>query len=182
MQPPPGYPQGQPQQPAQPQAYPPGYAQPGQPPYGMQQYPYYPPRKKGMPGWAWAVIILGILFIGVPMILGILAVIAAPAITTNTRDARRAEGEQLLGSARDYLRVSYARTNSDRDAFAAFTQQAASGEFDGIYYNVDRMPRLSSSPGYDAELTCSPTPKAHDPSRGFMVFRWQDGAAQISWK
>ncbi|MCZ7605578.1 MAG: hypothetical protein M5U25_05770 [Planctomycetota bacterium] len=183
MQPPPGYPQGQPQPPQQPQQpYPPGYAQPGQAPYGMQQYPYHPPRKQGMPGWAWALIIMAVLFIGLPMILGILAVIAAPAITTNTRDARRAEGEQLLGSARDYLRVEFAKTNRDRDAFMAFMLKASSGDFDGIYYTVDRTPGQARRPGYDAEVSCSPTEKAHDPSRGFMVFRWQDGSSQTEWR
>lgn len=181
MQPPPGYPQGQPQ-PQQPQAYPPGYAAPGQPPYGMQQYPYYPPRKKGMPGWAWALIILGFLFIGLPLILGILAVAAVPLITTNTRDARRAEGEQLLGSARDFLRVEYSKTASDREAFSSFAQMAGTGEFDGVYYTVDRTPSPARSPGYDAELSCSPTPQAHDPSKGFVVFRWADGSSQLSWK
>lgn len=180
MQPPPGYPQGQP--PQQPQAYPPGYAQPGQAPYGMQQYPYHPPRKQGMPSWAWALIIMAVLFIGLPMLLGILAVIAAPAITTNTRDARRAEGEQLLGSARDYLRVEYAKSGRDRDAFMAFMLKASGGDFDGLYYTVDRTPGRARRAGYDAEVSCSPTEKAHDPSRGFMVFRWQDGSSQTEWK
>ena len=48
----------------------------------------------------------------VVVIVGILALAAIPLITSNTRDARRAEGEQLLGSARDSARVEYAKSGA----------------------------------------------------------------------
>lgn len=148
MQPPPGYPQGQqnpqfmpanrPQQPAypqhqqpQPQPYPQQQYAPQQyaPQYG--QYPYYPPQKRGLPGWAWGLIIGGIvLFLIVP----VMAVAAIPLMTSNTRDARRAEGEQLLNSARDASRVHYAKTGYAPARLSDFTDPYL---FEGLYFAVD---------------------------------------------
>jgi hypothetical protein len=85
------------------------YPQPGThgPQYqGMPNMPYYPPRKRGMPGWAIALIVVGVLFF---FIIPILALAAIPLITSNTRDARRAEGEQMLGSFTGLVRVAYAK-------------------------------------------------------------------------
>lgn len=48
----------------------------------------------------------------VVVIVGILALAAIPLITSNTRDARRAEGEQILGSMKGQVRVAYAKLGS----------------------------------------------------------------------
>ena len=97
MQPPPGYQQnpqfsgpsnqGPQQYPAGPQ----GYQHPPQQ-YGMTPPPYYPPQKKGMPGWAIALIVCGAGFVFLVLVLAAIPML----VSTNTRDARRAEGEQLL--------------------------------------------------------------------------------------
>lgn len=195
MQPPPGYPQGPQDSGSQnhnqgPQPYnagsqgygpppgPQGYGPPpGPPQYGMQRYPYYPPQKSGMPGWAIALIVCAVLVIPV----GILALAAIPLITSNTRDARRAEGEQLMGTARDYLRVEYSKSGMESEAFRAFSSMASTGAFDGLYYNVDRTARPVSSPSFDAEVTCSPV-KGQSDGHGQNQFRWADGSSQTTWK
>jgi prepilin-type N-terminal cleavage/methylation domain-containing protein len=45
----------------------------------------------------------------VVVIVGILALAAIPLITANTRDARRSEGEQMLGSVKNQGKVAYAK-------------------------------------------------------------------------
>lgn len=160
-----------------------GYGpQTGGPQYGMSPPPGYGaygvPQKKGMPGWAWALIICGILFIGLTMIFGILAVAAIPLITSNTRDARRAEGEQLMGSAMGFTRVAYAKTGQPDEAFRAYEMEAMSGNFDGKYFRVDSVGPSSGS--NDARVTCAPTQSVSD-GHGRMDFRWADGGSQITW-
>lgn len=180
MQPPSGQPQGRYNQ--GPQQYNNGPQQygtpPGGPQYGMQQYPYYPPPKKGMPGWAIALIIGGVAL----FILPIFALAAIPLITSNTGEARQAEGEQLLNSARDYLRIEYSKTMEDRDAFAAFATYHRSGAFDGQYYRVDPTPTLVRGGRYNAQITCSPTPAAAGGKRGQMQFAWVSGESELTWR
>ena len=48
----------------------------------------------------------------VVVIVGILALAAIPLITANTRDARRSEGEQLLGSMKNRVKVAYTKTTA----------------------------------------------------------------------
>ncbi len=48
----------------------------------------------------------------VVVIVGILALAAIPLITANTRDARRSEGEQLLGSMKNRVKVAYTKTGA----------------------------------------------------------------------
>ena len=161
-----------------------GYGpQTGGPQYGMSPPPGYGaygmPQKKGMPGWAWVLIICGVVFIGLPMILGILAVIMMPAITSNTRDARRAEGEQLMGMARDFTRVAYSKTGDANQAFQIFEVDRSKGLFDGTYFNVDSVGH--STGAFDARVTCVPTQSVSD-GHGSMEFRWTDGSNQIRWE
>jgi hypothetical protein len=181
MQPPPGYPkqpQGQPS-PHSPQQAPPGYP----PQYGIQQQPYYPPQKKGMPGWAWGLIVGAIvLFCGFP-VLGILLL---PLVTSNTRDARRAEGEQVMGVARDSARVQYSKTGQNPGKFSSFM---STYELSGHYYNIDdpirdittggRSPSGFGGGHAKAEITC--TPVTPSDGKGRCEFSWSDGNSQIRW-
>jgi hypothetical protein len=184
MQSPPGYPQqpqgqpyphqpqGQPN-PQGPQQVPPGYGPPpGYPQqYGMQQQPYYPPQKKGMPGWAWGLIVgCVLLFCGVP----VLALAAIPLITSNTREARRAEGEQLMGSARDATRVQYSKTGTSPARLSQFTQLYM---FEGEYYRVDDNIQATSA---NATITCSPIMTATD-GKGRIEFAWATGESKVRW-
>lgn len=190
MQPPPGYQQGPQnsgsqnynQGPQQYNARPQGYGPPpGQPQYGMQQYPYSPPQKKGMPAWAIVLIVVGILIFVVPFVIGLGAALIMPSVVSNTRDAQRAEGEQVMGSARDFLRVEYSRTGTESPAFQLFTQTASTGTFDGLYYKVDREARTVNSPRFDAQVSCSPVPGEAE-GHGQMQFQWETGNSETTWK
>jgi prepilin-type N-terminal cleavage/methylation domain-containing protein len=50
----------------------------------------------------------------VVVIVGILALAAIPLITANTRDARRSEGEQMLGSVKNQGKVAYAKLGTNK--------------------------------------------------------------------
>lgn len=167
MQQPPGYnPQQNPQQPQGGQQY-------QQQPYPQQAY--YPPQKKGMPGWAWGLIIGAIvLFCGFPL-LGILAI---PLITSNTRDARRAEGEQMLGSAKGQARIQFAMVNEKPQTFSSFMDQMDLMDLTGQYYRVDDS--IRAKPNDKAEITCSPLQTDSD-GTGHMEFGWASGNSRVSW-
>ncbi len=81
----------------------------------------------------------------VVVIVGILALAAIPLITANTRDARRSEGEQLLGSMKNRVKVAYTKlgdTNfptqltGEMDA-ATRGCGVQTAELSGKYFNVD---------------------------------------------
>jgi hypothetical protein len=188
----PQYPQGpRPAQNQQPYPQPgPQHPQPGapypQPGYGPQQYqgmpqmPYYPPPKKGMPGWAIALIVVGVLFF---FIIPILALAAIPLLTSNTRDARRAEGEQMLGSLRGLVRITYAKQGTHTGIRTLTGSENIGGcgaspmELRGKYYVVrDNVESRMSG----ARLTCDPTTSQSDGS-GHVDFEWSGGEGRYTW-
>lgn len=163
-------------QPNNPEQQPP--AQYGALPQPGQQWPpqYYAPPKRGMPGWAWVLIGCGGLFV-VFIIVGILALAAIPLITSNTRDARRAEGEQLMGSMRNHARVAYSKYGQPFDSLA----DAGITEDDrlGRYYAVNDEIGLEIP--IHGEITCTPLESSTD-GNGNMLFEWDSSAYQIHWE
>lgn len=113
----------------------------------------------------------------VVVIVGILALAAIPLITSNTRDARRAEGEQLMGSARDFSRVEYSKAGVAPANLAG----AGTNAFKGKYYTVDQTagPAASGVAGYDVKLQATPT-SATD-GTGTIHFVWTSGNSSIQW-
>ncbi len=173
---PPGY--GQAQYGAPPQA---GYGPPGMPPY-PPQYQQYPPQKRGMPGWAWVLIILGVGF-AMLMVVGILALAAIPLITSNTSEARRAEGEYLLSALRNRARVAYLRTGNAPLRLTGPSDgvgcDVSRHELTGQYYEVED--RVGAPNDTHGELYASPLQTSTD-GRGTMTFHWQTGDATVSWQ
>ena len=112
----------------------------------------------------------------VVVIVGILALAAIPLITSNTRDARRAEGEQLLGSARDFCRVEYSKTSTPPTSLAA----AGTGAFVGKYFQVTGAPGAGSG-SFDASLSATPVAAGSSDGTGTMFFIWASGNSSISW-
>jgi prepilin-type N-terminal cleavage/methylation domain-containing protein len=106
----------------------------------------------------------------VVVIVGILALAAIPLITSNTRDARRAEGEQLMGAARDHLRVQYSKTGS---ATGLTLTSAGTNAFDGEYFNVDTYTAATPSVLANAKSTGD--------TDGTMNWDWASGNSSISW-
>lgn len=167
-----------PQQPAGYGAPPPQQPHYGAPPYGQ----YYPPPKKGMPGWAWALIGCGGL-LAVFFIVGVLALAAIPLITTNTRDARRAEGEQLMAWMRNQAKVAYARMGTTPKTLMGDYDQGGSNvdpsQLQGTYFSVrDSIGAPSESHG---ELVCDPLQSPTD-GTGRMNFSWDDFGYDIRWE
>lgn len=114
----------------------------------------------------------------VVVIVGILALAAIPLITSNTRDARRAEGEQLLGSARDFCRVEYSKTST----VPANLNGAGAGAFTGKYYAIDQSAAPGSGTGsYNASLQAAPVATGSTDGTGTMYFIWASGNSSISW-
>jgi len=109
--------------------------------------------------------------------VGILALAAVPILIQNTRDARRAEGEQLLGAARDVCRAEYARSGSAATVAAEFTKQVAAGGLDGKYFKIETFGDTSSVGGMDAFVR---TDSAAD-GTGTLDFTWESGQAQFTW-
>lgn len=76
----------------------------------------------------------------VVVIVGILALAAIPLITSNTRDARRSEGEQMLGSMKGQARVAYAKLGRAPSTLnAAYANNGCNvnaGELNGQYFTI----------------------------------------------
>lgn len=111
----------------------------------------------------------------VVVIVGILALAAIPLITSNTRDARRAEGEQLLGSQRDWARVEYSKTGSDATLVAAHGALIAT-QWTGKYFTGTAL-TVGANPASNVK---SSTGSATD-GTGTMTFAWQSGSGTITW-
>lgn len=183
MQQPPGYqpqgPQGGPQYQQGGQQQPQGghqYQQPG-PQYG--QMPYYPPQKKGMPGWAWGLIIGAIvLFCGFPL-LGLALI---PLITTNTSEARRAEAEQMMGSLRGQARIAYSKTATAPTRLTGPVDlggcNVSPPELEGMYFRIDDSIR----PGTRAEARMTANPKSPGDGVGTHEFDWATGNGTYTWQ
>lgn len=119
----------------------------------------------------------------VVVIVGILALAAIPLITSNTRDARRAEGTQLAQSARDWCRIEYSKRGSwDGTAGAAFATEQGTGQWTGNYYNVTAV----TDNGANADITAVATSNPGTTASGgdgdcTLNFQWASGESSISW-
>ena len=109
----------------------------------------------------------------VVVIVGILALAAIPLITSNTRDARRAEGEQLLGSARDATRVQYSKTGTAPATISAFQ---ALTNFSGKYFTMNDTITSTSTTG-----AISTNAGAGSDGTGTITFQWGSGSSTIVW-
>lgn len=154
---------------------PPGYGPPNMPP------PYYgPPQKKGMPGWAWALIIGGVFLF---LILPIMALAAIPLVTSNTSEAKQAEGEQLMGSLKNSARVVYAKTGIEPTRLTGPIGRGGAGcgvspmELDGQYYRVeDRIHKPMAGTG---ELYAKPVTRGKE---GTLRFQYNGGEGKFTWR
>jgi prepilin-type N-terminal cleavage/methylation domain-containing protein len=98
----------------------------------------------------------------VVVIVGILALAAIPLISANTRDARRSEGEQMLGSLKNRVKVAYAKVNGIpatlEGAINGVTGGCgvASGERSGKYFDANNTVGGAGAGNTAATLTISP--------------------------
>jgi hypothetical protein len=98
---------------------------------------------------------------------------------TTLQQARMAEGEQLLGGARNIARVGYAKHGDADGASTEFEAQIEEGYFDGEYYVVRNLhPELKASE-YDAAIEAHP--QTEGDGWGIIKFKWASGESEIIW-
>ncbi|MCZ7605279.1 MAG: hypothetical protein M5U25_04260 [Planctomycetota bacterium] len=120
------------------------------------------------PGGILAVVVVGMLLLLLIPISG----------HGGSRDARRAEGEQLMGSARDFCRVQHNKGKSFEEVHAALEQEVATSAFAGKYYGVEaRIVRLDAG---TARIYVYPTNRGD--GFGSIDFKWDTGESTIRWE
>lgn len=96
-----------------------------------------------------------------------------------TLSAKRSEGEQLLGSARDYCRVEYSKTGDAAAVSKPFAELVEEGTFDGEYFTVREYHAKLEGAGYDAAFEAHPVEQGD--GYGLIMFKWADGSSKIEW-
>lgn len=90
-------------------------------------------------------------------------------------DARRAEGQHLMGTARDTLRVHFGKTGERPKRLSDVLHLE---DFRGDYYVVDD--ELIEISDESATISCTPLVDPKD-GRGFLQFEWKNGNASVRW-
>ena len=115
-------------------------------------------------------IILGAITVILPSLLG----------HSGHGDSRRAEGEQLLGSARDFLRVEYSKMGSVDLIRERFADEIDAGAFTGQYFQIS--PDIEPAP-IGATAHTSPTRESYEgDGTGSITWEWRSGNSTITWE
>lgn len=116
----------------------------------------------------------------VVVIVGILALAAIPLITSNTRDARRAEGEQMLGSMKGQVRVAYAKLGAA--SMTTLTGAIGTGgcgvsatELTGKYFSVDNVVTPVGTTGFTLSTNTTSDGECT------LTTNWGGGDGTFSW-
>ncbi|MCA8916992.1 MAG: hypothetical protein KDB90_16500 [Planctomycetes bacterium] len=101
-------------------------------------------------------------------------------ITSPTPVPKRAEGEQLLGLARDYCRVEWSKSHDVEKVRQMLTAEVKAGHFRGKYFDV--APDLKPT-RHGAMLHTTRTTNAEEyDGTGFMTFDWDTGEWEVRWE
>ena len=98
---------------------------------------------------------------------------------TSIQRARMAEGEQLLGSARDYSRVEYSKTGAVDAVAEKFPEFVEGGDFEGKFYHVKVLHADMENCSYDAAIETHP--QTDGEAWGLMLFHWASGRSKVEW-
>lgn len=114
----------------------------------------------------------------------ILFVLATPLfVPSGGRDARRAEGEQMLGSLKNQARVAMAKADSPPWTLTGALEDGGcnvdTAELEGKYYMVD--PRIELLPDGTARLRAYPRADNKDQAAGYLTFTWGGGDGRFQW-
>ena len=109
------------------------------------------------------------------IVAAIVALAAIPLMSTSGRDARRAEGEHLMGAARDACRTAYVKHGKVEDARAALRDQLQ--DFEGKYYSVAGELEILDQ----ERARVKAMPHGADQPIGYMEFDWSTGESNIAW-
>ncbi|MBZ0134760.1 MAG: prepilin-type N-terminal cleavage/methylation domain-containing protein [Planctomycetes bacterium] len=112
----------------------------------------------------------------VVVITGILALASVPVISASTQDARRSEGELILGTVRDVARIEYARTGTSPKKLSDCGVKAK--DRTGNYFKVQNA--IANSNIQDARIRAVSI--SGDDGRGDLHFTWNSGASEFRWR
>ncbi|MCZ7608143.1 MAG: hypothetical protein M5U25_19275 [Planctomycetota bacterium] len=98
---------------------------------------------------------------------------------TSVQRARMAEGEQLMGAARDYSRVHYAKTGEVDAVAKKFPEFIEGGDLAGKYYHVKVLHTDMGECDYDAAIETHP--QIDGDAWGLLLFDWASGGAHFEW-
>ncbi len=110
----------------------------------------------------------------VVVIVGILALAAIPLITSNTEEARMAEGRSMLGGMRNQARAGYSRTGSIPADLAACGVTA--NQLIGEFYTV--LNDFGAVGAFDVSVGARPPAGGNDPDLD-LSFNWEDGRSEF---
>lgn len=96
---------------------------------------------------------------------------------TSRERAMMAEGEQLMGTARNHCRVEYSKTASEKEAKETFEKEGLE-KYDGQYFRVVKV-HIGLKSDYDAAIEVRPQGDAK--AYGLMLFKWASGESRIEW-
>ena len=116
---------------------------------------------------------VGTIIVGLALFL-----LSVPLMTGGgCRDARSAEGEQLMGSARDFCRIEYSKTGDFSEVVKQLQLEVDKGSFRGKYYGVEaRMVAVDSNTARVYAFPENPQDRF-----GVMEFHWSSGNSTIEW-
>ncbi|MEZ5992234.1 MAG: hypothetical protein R3E76_07755 [Planctomycetota bacterium] len=113
------------------------------------------------------------------LMLFVFSLLVIPLVThTSCGSPRRAEGEQLLGAARDRLRVEYSKTGEFTRSTEPFKLAVRKGEFEGMYFGVSLLVVPTGEDGARIYVC----PKNPEDGIGYMDFEWGSGSSNIHWE
>ena len=120
----------------------------------------------------------------VVVIVGILALAAIPLITNNARDARRAEGEQMMGSMKSQVRTTYARTGNSGNITQLSGPVFPTGtgcnvtptELNGKYFTMQDGVLTTA-----LDFTLTTDANNGTDGTGTLVATWSGGDGNFSW-
>lgn len=122
----------------------------------------------------------------VVVIVGILALAAIPLITSNTRDARRSEGEQMLGSMKGQARVAFAKLGYGPTQLTGAIDSTVKGcgvdasELTGQYFRVtDSL--VAGAGAVSGNATIETTSPSTADGQCHHTFDWKGGSGSFSW-
>lgn len=107
-----------------------------------------------------------------------------PVVNDSSRDAVKAEAEQMLGSIKGQVRVVYARQGSSGNIRTLTGPREAGGcgvlpaELEGKYFRIRDQVVLTET---GAILYADPTPLAKDKGICTVTFNWSGGDGVFTW-
>ncbi|MCA8916991.1 MAG: hypothetical protein KDB90_16495 [Planctomycetes bacterium] len=112
--------------------------------------------------------------------LSVIVVVLVLFGPSGQHDSRRSEGEQLMGSARDFLRVEYSKNGSSEATREPFRHAVAKGEFTGKYFSVSGD-IVFNGEGGTIHTEPGQSYKSVD-GTGYMTWDWRSGNSLIDWR